>query len=443
VTDGALLSAYGAQRDEAAFRELVHRHAHLVYGVCRRVLTQETDAEDAFQATFTFLALQAKSIDGNRPLAGWLHAVAYRVALKARARRERRRHVETRESPHMVAQDPPSTELQEIRSVLDEELLALPARERELILLCDVEGKGHRNVAEELRIPAGSVSRRLAAVRDRLRERLSRRGISLASGTLAVVLAAEARAAVPPRLAALAIQTAIAHSAGTTAASSITELVVAAQRDLAMARFKVAAIVAALASVTLFAVTALGVAGIIGYRTFLASNRTTQVAPSAEAEPAKPGLHLVLEADRTETTLRDGKVTPITLRLHFDNQTDRPLKIKLSRVLPNTWEKRFEIKVIGQDESSALVEEKGRAADEGSMAFFPVVNPGDRMFVAQCDLPGTLTGPDNKVRAYSFSRPGRYRVVVRYANNEVDASPMAARTWTGTVESNEIIITVR
>ena len=188
--DSDLLEAYCARQDGEAFAQLVHRYAGLVFGVCRRVLSQEADAEDAFQATFVLLARRATTIDRERPLASWLYTVAYQTSLKARGRRERRRQVERQAPTRMIAPDSlPASEWQDLQTLLDEEVVALPAPDRDLILLCDIEGKGHRRVAEELRIPAGSVSRRLEKARDRLRRRLTRRGVSLAGVALSTILA--------------------------------------------------------------------------------------------------------------------------------------------------------------------------------------------------------------------------------------------------------------
>src|SRR5690349_11858803 len=102
TTDWQLLEEFAARRDEAAFAELVARHGPMVLRVCRRVLRQEQDAEDAFQATFLVLARKAGSIRRTEALASWLHGVAHRVALRAR-RDAGRRRVHEREARAMPA----------------------------------------------------------------------------------------------------------------------------------------------------------------------------------------------------------------------------------------------------------------------------------------------------------------------------------------------------
>src|SRR5262245_40924362 len=89
-TDAELLERFVTGGDRGAFELLVWRHERMVLGVCRRVLSDPQDAEDAFQATFLVLMKGAGSVRKGDSLASWLHGVAYRCASKARSRTRRR-----------------------------------------------------------------------------------------------------------------------------------------------------------------------------------------------------------------------------------------------------------------------------------------------------------------------------------------------------------------
>jgi RNA polymerase sigma factor (sigma-70 family) len=174
---------------EDAFHALVGRYGPRVLRICRNVLDREHDAEDAFQATFLALARNGASIRDRCALAGWLQEVAYRTALKTRARRSRRRTVE-RES---VAMHPPRDEpddqgervaLAELRPVLHEEVTGLPDKYRLPVVLSYLEGKTNEEVAALLKWPVGTVKGRLSRGRALLRSRLTRRGVALSAGSL-------------------------------------------------------------------------------------------------------------------------------------------------------------------------------------------------------------------------------------------------------------------
>src|SRR5262245_21016191 len=187
--DGDLLESFLTRRDESAFEALMRRHGPMVLGVCRRVLQNEHDAEDVFQAAFIVLARRARALDGSGSVANWLHTVAYRLALRARAGAARRRAVE-RQAVDMPRPEPSSDLLwRDLRPVLDEELGCLPEKYRAPLILCYLEGKTTEETARQLGCPFGTVSSRLARGRDLLRQRLLRRGLAPSAGALASLLA--------------------------------------------------------------------------------------------------------------------------------------------------------------------------------------------------------------------------------------------------------------
>jgi|GEM_PF-6891566 len=198
LTDGQLLGRYVTTGDAAAFETLVRRHGPTVLGVCRRLLPNLHDAEDAFQATFLVLVRKATTITPRDAVGNWLYGVAYRAAQKVRVAAARRRSKEVQ-----VAQVPEPTTVAEglwhdVLPLLDHELALLPEKYRLPIVLCDLEGKTRKEAARQLGWPEGTVAGRLASARKMLAKRLARHGLPLSAGVLAAVLSESGtQAAVP------------------------------------------------------------------------------------------------------------------------------------------------------------------------------------------------------------------------------------------------------
>jgi RNA polymerase sigma factor (sigma-70 family) len=175
ATDRHLLRRYVRNRDEEAFAVLLRRYGPMVMGVCRRVLAQAEEAEDAFQATFLVLLRRASSISQPELLGNWLYGVACRIARKARAQSTRRAQQE-RPVPAMPTTDPMmEAAWRELHATLDEELQQLPAKYRAPLVLCYLEGLSNKEAARRLGWPIGSISYRLARGREMLRDRLQGR----------------------------------------------------------------------------------------------------------------------------------------------------------------------------------------------------------------------------------------------------------------------------
>jgi RNA polymerase sigma factor (sigma-70 family) len=172
--DRQLLESFVRTKDEAAFAALVDRHGGLVWGVCCRVARDTHSAEDAFQATWLVLARKAGSLRDGTALPAWLHRVAYRLSLAARAKR-------MADLDDVPSADPaPEDEVagQEACAIVDQEVNLLPEKYRLPVVLCFLEGKTHAEAAAELGWPIGTVAGRLARAKELLHARLTRRGLA-------------------------------------------------------------------------------------------------------------------------------------------------------------------------------------------------------------------------------------------------------------------------
>jgi RNA polymerase sigma factor (sigma-70 family) len=286
LTDEQLLDRFVARRDESgeeAFAELVERHGTMVLGVCRRVLGDAHDAEDAFQATFLVLARKATTILRREHVVSWLYGVAFRTALQARARSARRRKREERVS-RSARVDPPNFEFtEELRAILDEEIARLPARYQGALVLCELEGVSRPEAARRLGVPEGTLSSRLARAKGQLRDRLVQRGVGVTAGALSAALVREVHACKLP----LSLSESTVGAATSVAAGSATAAAVSAS---------VASLTEGVLKAMLFAKLKGTVLGIGTFAALLSSAVVVAQGPVGGGGNGKPGS---ADADRT------------------------------------------------------------------------------------------------------------------------------------------------
>ena len=221
VSDAQLLDWFISRKDdcaEAAFEELMIRHGPMVFGVCRSALQDSHDAEDAFQAVFLVLANRARSIRNKESIGGWLFGVAHRVAARARSRAGRRRALD-----RLAAEQTPECHHPHERvpdwDVLHEEVNRLPERLRTPLVLCYLEGLTYERAANRLALSDGTLRGRLSQARNKLRRRLTERGVTIPAGLVAAGMASQSQAAVPTPLVQSTIRIALGLAAGDTAAT--------------------------------------------------------------------------------------------------------------------------------------------------------------------------------------------------------------------------------
>jgi RNA polymerase sigma factor (sigma-70 family) len=297
-TDAQLLGRVIAGRDEAAFEVLVRRHGPKVLGICRRVLRHEHDAEDAFQATFLMLVREAAAIGRREAVGSWLYRVAFRTALRARVLAGRRA-AQAGALPDVPApEETPDAVWADLRPLLDEEISRLPAKYRGPFVLCYVDGKTNEEAARELGWPKGTVLSRLASARDRLRARLTRRGLALSGGFLVAGLVPGAAAATPPAL----VDSTLKAAAGAAVPAPVAALVKGASQAMFWTK-------GAILAACVLAAGAVGVGGVLGQRAGEPGpvvGAAAEGQPAKAAEPAQPPAKADKAAPKTyEVTFRD------------------------------------------------------------------------------------------------------------------------------------------
>jgi RNA polymerase sigma factor (sigma-70 family) len=187
TSDQELVQRYLQQHDQSAFELLVRRHGAMVFQVAQRLLHQEQDAEDVFQATFLTLARKAGSLRKPGSVACWLHGVAHRLALQTREARGKRFAHESRVAVRAAPDNAEEITLREARGLLDEELRGLSVKYRAPLVLCYLEGATRDEAARQLHVSLATLKRRLERGRELLRVRLSHRGLTVSSALAAVL----------------------------------------------------------------------------------------------------------------------------------------------------------------------------------------------------------------------------------------------------------------
>ena len=244
TSDADLLELFISQRDEDAFETLVRLHGPMVLGVCRRILHNEADVEDCFQATFLVLVRKAASIRPRGVVGNWLYGTARKAALKARAmrnlRHRREKEAATEKAGKSFGRD------RDLQELLDQELETMPDKYRAAIVLCDLEGLTTAAAAQQVGCSHGSLRVRLVRGRAMLGKRLARHGLAVSGTVLATALCQNAASAcVPGSLVVSTVQAATLLAAGKAlAAGAISAKVVALMegvlKAMLMTKIKVA-----------------------------------------------------------------------------------------------------------------------------------------------------------------------------------------------------------
>jgi RNA polymerase sigma factor (sigma-70 family) len=194
AADADLLTRFLAGHDESAFEDLVALHLPAVRAVCRSLLRDPNDADDAVQATFLVLVRRAAAVRNRTALGGWLCRVAWRTANRLRTTLAKQNDRNAGVDPDATPAREATAGGSELAEALHDEITHLPERYRLAVLACYAAGTTTAEAARHLGWPKGTLLTRLAWARKRLRDRLTRRGVTLA-GAFTVALAGRAGSA--------------------------------------------------------------------------------------------------------------------------------------------------------------------------------------------------------------------------------------------------------
>lgn len=284
--DGELLRRFVQTRDGDAFAALMRRHGPLVLGLARRVGGAEDLAEDVFQATFLLLSQKAHTIRQPESLSCWLHSIAHRLAVQARRAHLRRPRHEAKARPPSPPNPLDELTAQEFLTVLDDELQKLSENQRAPLILCCLEGLSQEEAAKRLGCSTDAVRGRLERGRQRLRQRLEKRGLTLPTvlgGTLLLTGA-------PQAVSAALMQTTLkAATGGVGMTPTVAALIQEAMHTMFVHKLKMIAVAG-----ILFALGGTGV-GMMALRPHAAKESVPPVA--ADDKPLSPAPRVDLYGD--------------------------------------------------------------------------------------------------------------------------------------------------
>lgn len=436
LTDGQLLGCFLEQGDDAALAALVRRHGPLVWGVCRRVLGNHHDAEDAFQATFLVLVRKAASVVPREMVANWLYGVASLTARKAKATRakQRTREKQTVQMPEPV--DPENDAGNDLQEPLHRELVALPDKFRASIILCYLEGKTHKEAARQLGVPEGTLAAWLARGRAMLARRLSRRGLGLSAVALTGALVqSRASALVPVSLASSTMQAATLLKAEQAVSgvlsTRVLSLMEGVMKGMLATKFKMTT------SLVVAVVLAVGLGtGGLAYRMqaahFVASaegkHANVPQAPIVDESPPEQAVFASVDEDKDKDTLSgSGKEGRKEIKVADFNALEVLLPVQVSIKQADA----FSVVLTGDDNLLDVVS----FAKEGSTLR---ITSARRSWRATMPLKATITMPDlERVRLEAASRLtiGDFK-----STKDLKLQISAASNLEGSIEANNFIV---
>ncbi len=259
------------------------------------MLSNEQDAEDAFQAVFLVLHRKSRQVRWHLSLANWLYGVAYRVALKGRERVQNRRESNLENAEMIADRDPLADEWADVGPAVHEEINRLPARYRATLVLCCLEGKSRAQAARDLGLSETTIKGRLERGRGMLKTRLAKRNLVLpAVLTGAAIAGHTAEAAISESLVAATTQAAAKFAAGSSASGPLLPVSMTLAKGQLASMLLMTQIKIAVVAVSLLCTAGIGSA-VVYYG-------------GAPASPTEPGQ--TPQDDQPQETQRNGEDQP-------------------------------------------------------------------------------------------------------------------------------------